>query len=145
MQKLFFSPTPVTLNPGIRMFSLNCLNTILNFILINQKCTRKWSQEVCFALSLQLKDKAMVSESGIKMVESMVPISMAGMKNTWLKSLCGMSNVKVFADGQLNRTHYIDPHDTQMDKKKRKKKNANFNCWYWIRQSSYRTYKNISW
>ena len=62
-----------------------------------------------------------------------MPISLAGIKDRyekmWLNTLHVMSNVKVFAmqdgwlagrlAGWMNMTHYIDPYDTHMDKKKR--------------------------
>ena len=55
-----------------------------------------------------------------------MPISMAGRKKTWLHSLCVMSNAELLShkrDGrqacQMNMTHYIDPHDTQMGQKEK--------------------------
>ena len=45
----------------------------------------------------------------------------------WLKSLCAMSNVKVFATQDnppadpTNTTHYTDPHVTHMDQKEKKR------------------------
>ena len=105
---------------SIRMLNLNCSHTIITSWSV-EKCVRKWSQQVCFPLTLWPSVKVKATES-IKSFRSMVPISRAGVKEfDWkvrtlcpvLKSLPHMMGNWLFR--QMNTADCIDPHVTHND------------------------------
>ena len=100
------------------MFNLNCLNATLFYPYELKSAGEIWSQQLLPCNDhVDSPAKAMVTESGMKHQQSMVPISMASMTQRV------MSDIKVFAtqDGRTDTTDHIAKYVIHMDRQKLKK------------------------
>ena len=109
-------------NKSLRMLSLNCFIITSDFNLVSKKCEKM--QPVGFALRWTCDTQTRPRSVRWYKLAKVNSANMHGeYEHNWSKSLCAMSNVKVFATyvgrpaGQTNTIHYISPYDTHTDQK----------------------------